>query len=190
MHAREEGFERAEDFQIGPYLVYKRPYFEAFLQRVQQSFSLAVWTSSGADYAREAVQNLFLEDIQLEFVWTSERCTSRLNLETFEQYWIKDLRKEERRGYSLERVLMLDDSPEKLERHYGNWLPSPAFGGNSSDTATFYLFSSISPRSKTCGKWKSDSGGLRFREVTIKSSPVISPLLPVLQTPFPAQRTR
>lgn len=135
MHAREEGFERAEDFQIGPYLVYKRPYFEAFLQRVQQSFSLAVWTSSGADYAREAVQNLFLEDIQLEFVWTSERCTSRLNLETFEQYWIKDLRKVKRRGYSLERVLMLDDSPEKLERHYGNWLPIPAFEGNSSDTA-------------------------------------------------------
>jgi len=135
MHARETALEWHEDFRIGPYFVYRRPFLENFLEQVSKSFRLAVWTSSSPEYALEAVPNLIPSHISLEFVWTSERCTTHLNMETFERYWIKDLRKVKRRGYPLERVLMLDDSPEKLERHYGNWLPVSPFEGDPADTA-------------------------------------------------------
>ncbi len=116
---------------------------EDFLEHSQKSFDLAVWTSSSPDYALVAVQKLFPESYPLECVWTSKRCTHRLNLETFEPYWVKDLRKVKRRGYRLEQVLMLDDSSEKLERHYGNWLPIKAFEGDESDTALRDVLSTL-----------------------------------------------
>ena len=55
MHAREIPLEWTEDFRIGPYFAYRRPFLENFLERVSKSFRLAVWTSSSPEYALGAV---------------------------------------------------------------------------------------------------------------------------------------
>lgn len=47
---------------------------------------------------------------------------------------MKDLKKVRRAGFPLKRVLMIDDTSRKLERHYGNHLPIKPFLGDSSDT--------------------------------------------------------
>lgn len=39
-----------------------------------------------------------------------------------------------RLGFALERVLMIDDSPEKLQRNFGNHLRVRPFIGDPSDT--------------------------------------------------------
>ena len=39
-----------------------------------------------------------------------------------------------RRGYSLDRTLMLDDTPQKLERNYGNHLRISPFEGDPDDS--------------------------------------------------------
>lgn len=48
--------------------------------------------------------------------------------------WLKDLNKVKRRGFPLERILVLDDTPAALARHRGNQLRAPRWTGNPKDT--------------------------------------------------------
>jgi RNA polymerase II subunit A small phosphatase-like protein len=124
--------ERDHDFVVGPYMIYKRPGVDSFLRELAPHFSLAVWSSSTSDYAQALADNLFI-NTRLEFLWARERCTQRLDSETHEYYWLKDLKKVRRKGFPLSRVLVIDDSPEKLARHYGNRVPVRPFFGDPTD---------------------------------------------------------
>jgi carboxy-terminal domain RNA polymerase II polypeptide A small phosphatase len=57
----------------------------------------------------------------------------RYDPERFEEYHVKDLKKIKRMGYRLERVLIADDTPGKVERHYGNAVYVPPFFGDPDD---------------------------------------------------------
>ncbi len=131
--ARSLAVGRSWDFRATEYVVTKRPYLDQFLDTVFGWFRVAVWTSSGVEYAREVVQEVFVEPSRLAFLWTSARCTRRYDRESQQFYDIKNLTKVRRAGYRLEQVLIIDDSPEKLERNYGNHLWLRPFEGNSSD---------------------------------------------------------
>jgi Dullard-like phosphatase family protein len=122
------------DFQVGPYFVYKRPSVDEFLATVASWFDLAVWTSSSAVYAGLIVGQLLPLSADLKFLWSRARCTRRYNYETLEEYWLKDLKKVSRLGYALERIVVVDDSPEKLQRNYGNYVRIRPFEGESTDT--------------------------------------------------------
>jgi len=121
------------DFRAFSYFVTKRPHLERFLESVFSWFEVAVWTSSGEDYAGVVVREVFGDPARLAFVWSAKRCTQRFDQRTAEYHVLKDLRKVKRLGYSLERVLVIDDSPEKLGRHYGNHLRLRAFEGDPED---------------------------------------------------------
>ncbi len=121
------------DFRAGPYFVYKRPFVDAFLATMRPLFRLAVWTSSGSDYAAAIVDALFGSPPDLEFLWTRERCTPRIDEFSGEPVWIKDLKKVKRRGHPLDQVLMVDDSPEKLARNHGNLIRVTPFEGDPAD---------------------------------------------------------
>jgi RNA polymerase II subunit A small phosphatase-like protein len=101
------------DFRAFRYYVTKRPHLDRFLETVSLWFKLAVWTSSGEDYAAIVVGEIF-NDVTLEFVWASSRCTQRYDGETRQYYSLKNLKKVQRKGFPLGRVLAIDDSPEKL----------------------------------------------------------------------------
>lgn len=52
IHAREDPLDRAPDHAVGPYVVYRRPHLEAFLEAVFESFAhVGVWTASTLAYA-------------------------------------------------------------------------------------------------------------------------------------------
>jgi len=92
-------------------------------------------------------------------------CTWRYHPETREEYWLKNLRKVERLGYDLDRVLMVDDEAVKLERNYGNHIPIAPFTGASDDTelpllARYLLSVSTRPNLRAIEKrhWRSDPG--------------------------------
>lgn len=63
-----------------------------------------------------------------------ERCIQRFSGESQELDYVKDLKKVSRKGYHLDRVLIVDDSPEKLERNYGNSIHTRPFFGAANDT--------------------------------------------------------
>jgi TFIIF-interacting CTD phosphatase-like protein len=133
VHADEALLARRADFVAGPYLGYVRPFFWEFLASVRPHWALAVWTSSSAAYAAAVVDHLF-PDVELEFAWSCTRCTRRFDYDLGEEVWIKDLRKAARRGFPLERILIIDDSPEKLRRQYGNLLRVRPWHGDPRDT--------------------------------------------------------
>jgi len=96
---------------------------------------VAVWTSSTEDYAEAVVRSIFKEkDQQLRFLWARERCTRQFDPEMQDPYWVKNLRKLKNKGYRLESVLAVDDSPEKLQKNYGNHIRvSPYLGAIEDD---------------------------------------------------------
>ncbi|MCA9717248.1 MAG: HAD family hydrolase [Myxococcales bacterium] len=121
-----------DDFIVGPYLVRPRPGASAFLARCLEWFEVGVWTASTRDYARPVLHRL-VELERLSFLWGRERCTWRTDMETREGYWIKDIKKLRRRGYARSRIIVVDDTPRKLERSYGNLVRARAFFGALDD---------------------------------------------------------
>jgi RNA polymerase II subunit A small phosphatase-like protein len=127
--------ERPCDFSVFDYAVWKRPYLSLFLMRLFEWFDVAVWTASDTRYAQAIVPHVFPEPEQLQFVWARTRCTQRFNREQNAFYWIKNLNKVKRvLRRPLSQMVMIDDSAEKLERHYGNLLTVTPFFGDAHDT--------------------------------------------------------
>ncbi len=123
------------DFEVGPYVVHKRPGVDNFLLACAHIFDeLALWTTGSNSYAHAIARHLFLSlDLEPSFVWCSDRCTAVRQSPDRPARWIKDLKKVARRGYNLRRVLMVDNSPEKLRRHRNNLLHVQDFKGNPDD---------------------------------------------------------
>jgi TFIIF-interacting CTD phosphatase-like protein len=121
------------DFRVLQYHVTRRPHLATFLDSVIEWFDVGVWTSSSDGYARAVTAEVFGEVSRLKYMWSASRCTQRFDEKTHAVHSIKDLKKVRRLGYPLERVLMIDDSPEKLSRHYGNHLGLRPFEGDPQD---------------------------------------------------------
>ncbi len=122
------------DFRVAAFAVYRRPHLAEFLRAVGGWYDLAVWSSASGPYVAALVGGLFPDPSSLRFVWSCERCTRRFHPEAQEYDWFKDLKKVKRAGFALERVLMIDDTPAKLERNYGNHLRVHPFEGQPEDT--------------------------------------------------------
>jgi RNA polymerase II subunit A small phosphatase-like protein len=133
VHAPELPLARPPDFLAFGYPIHKRPHVDAFVQGLLGTYQVAIWTASGRLYAESVVTQLRIDPARLAFFWCSERCTERFDHETRRRNTVKALRKVRRRGYNLERVLVVDDSPEKHVRNYGNLIPVLPFGGDADD---------------------------------------------------------
>lgn len=134
VHATEGPAFGPAHFRLGSYHVYRRPHLDTLLAAASDWFDLAVWTSAGSDYASLMCDAILPQPKNLKFAWSRDRCTSCFDAETLEIIHAKNLGKVRRLGHSLEQVLMLDDSPEKLARHYGNLIRVRSFFGDPADT--------------------------------------------------------
>ncbi|WP_034345678.1 HAD family hydrolase [Deinococcus misasensis] len=132
MHAS-QGLQGEPDFNMWDYQVKVRPHLQRFLEVAFEHFDVAVWSSSSADYAALAVEHLFPEPAKLKFLWARERCTYCWDAEVQDFVWAKRLYKVKRLGYGLERVLVIDDSPEKFRTAYGNLIRVSPFYGDPHD---------------------------------------------------------
>ncbi|MFK8031007.1 MAG: NIF family HAD-type phosphatase [Gammaproteobacteria bacterium] len=130
LHASEVEIEVEPDFYSEQYLVRIRPHFEEFKKRMLATFRVAVWTAGYESYAQSITNELF-DGNKLEFVWSRDRCTRKFDEHAHDHYWIKNLRKCEKKGYSLNRLLMVDNTPRKLCRNYGNLVKIKSFYGET-----------------------------------------------------------
>ena len=133
IYARPHTLAGTSDFRVGPYQVYKRPHLEEFLAACLDCFEVAVWTSASPDYALEVIYAIFPDPQRLAFVWANDRCTVAYDHEIGEQCARKNLKKIKKRGYALESVIVVDDSPEKWRQSYGNLVPVRPFLGDEND---------------------------------------------------------
>lgn len=134
LHATVQPLAHNPDCHIGPYEVYLRPYLAEFLEDTSRLFKLAIWSSSSPDYVQAIVSQIIPASVSLEFAWSRDRCITRIDPEWHSYYYVKDLRKVKRCGYDLNRTLIVDDTPRKVERNFGNAIyVTPWFGDNRHD---------------------------------------------------------
>jgi TFIIF-interacting CTD phosphatase-like protein len=116
------------------------PFLDIFLKYCFDWFEVAVWTSSTPSYAIAIVGAIFANPQTLSFVWASDRCTATYDREGFEYYYYrKNIKKVKRKGYPLESIIAVDDTPQKWERSYGNLVRANPFEGDETDDELQYL---------------------------------------------------
>ena len=125
---------RPAEFVVAHYSVYFRPGVREFLSLVNQSYTLGLWSSATMAYVAPIAIELWRGLSEPLFVWDRERCTPRYDFHKQEEYFLKDLRRVERNGVDLKRVLIVDDEFRKLALQYGNaLLIRPYLGAESDD---------------------------------------------------------
>lgn len=150
IHATPQALDRKADFTVFDYHVYKRPFLDAFLKQMDNDFLIAVWSSASDDYVKEVVGNIFSSDMKLEFVWGRSRATFRRRLRTDElgyfgdspqnhYHYTKPLKKLKRKGYNLNRILIVDDTRRKCMHNYGNAVYPMEYLGAENDDELKYL---------------------------------------------------
>jgi TFIIF-interacting CTD phosphatase-like protein len=146
VYATETLLSRQPDFSVYGYAVYQRPYLDIFLTTCLDWFDVAIWTSSGADYAAAVVAAIFEDPQSLNFIWSSNRCSIvfNYNYELIDgdyptYYSRKLLKKVKRQGYKLESIIAIDDTPKKWEKSYGNLVRVHPFEGDEADVELKHL---------------------------------------------------
>lgn len=120
VHSTTAQLPRPADFEWQHYYVYKRPHVSELLSQVSLFFDFAVWSSSSREYVDEVVERVFGTDYEVKFAWAIDRCIQRVHAQSNGYVYIKDLRKVQSQGYPVERILIVDDSPEKIARQPRN----------------------------------------------------------------------
>jgi RNA polymerase II subunit A small phosphatase-like protein len=150
IHATVRPYTYQHDFMVFNYYVYKRPYLEDFLKTCSLHFNLAIWSSATDDYVKAIVAEILPNDISLAFCWGRSRCTPKFTLpvdeygayfDTFSSHYdyTKQFKKVRKKGYNLEKVLMVDDTPSKVANSYGNAIYIQPFEGSPQDVELYYL---------------------------------------------------
>ena len=133
IHGSEVRLYREADFMVGPFHVYERPHLKAFLTATSAHFDIAIWSSASSEYVAGIASTLAAYVPEWQFVWSRVRCVQRMHPELMTTMFIKDLRKVKRRGYDLDRVLIVDDTRHKVSRNFGNAIYIPPYEGADDD---------------------------------------------------------
>lgn len=140
VHATQVPLAVPADFRYDIYHVYKRPGLEQFLMNISQHFTVGVWSSGGNEYVREIVKVITPSEMRNWFVvWGKSRCTIRRDYELDIYYFEKRLKKLKNKGFNLEQMIIVDDSPEKSRCNYGNAVFIEPFMGNEHDNELNHL---------------------------------------------------
>ena len=144
IYASKQMLHREPDFTIFNYHVYKRPFLDAFLLELSNHFNLAIWSSASDDYVTEIIKNIKPESIEFQFVWGRSKATTRSILLSDEDYYryqhqpshyyyVKNLKKVKKQGFTIEKMLIVDDTPQKAKNNYGNAIYPKEYVGEIDD---------------------------------------------------------
>ena len=139
IYATAASLPRQADFLVEQYYIYKRRFLNVFLKNCLDWFEVAVWTSSTPSYAIALVSAIFENPKALSFVWASDRSTVAYDMKWLEYYKRKNIKKVKRKGYRLESIIAVDDTPQKWERSYSNLVRVNPFEGEETDDELKYL---------------------------------------------------
>ena len=140
IHSSRTRLLNAEDFTFDDYFVYKRPYLNKFLEGISKHFQLGVWSTAGDEYVTEIVRYIKRETIDLAFCWGRSKCSTRRDRELDTYFFEKRLDKLKKQGFQLDKILIVDDSPEKSITNYGNAIHIKPFTGEPDDEELLHLF--------------------------------------------------
>lgn len=133
VHASTSQLLHPPSFELAPYFIYQRPFIRELLTATKPLYDFAVWSSSSSEYVEAVVERIFGAEFEVKFSWAIERCVQRVHLQSNSYVYIKDLRKVQSQGYPVDRITIVDDSPEKIVRQPKNHLQIRPFLGQEDD---------------------------------------------------------
>lgn len=140
IHATEIVLGFPADFKFDKYFVYKRPDLEQFLIDISKHFTVGIWSSADDDYVREIVNNIKPENVDFEMIWGRSKCSLRRDYDMDNYYYEKRLDKLKKKGFKLEQIIIVDDTPEKSRNNYGNAVYIKEFSADKADEELKHLY--------------------------------------------------
>lgn len=139
IYATEKELGVSPDFQFDKYFVYKRPYLDNFLLDISNHFAIGIWSSADDTYVTEIVKNIKPHNVEFEIIWGRSRCSLKRDLNSGNYYFEKRLAKLKKRGFKLQQIIIVDDTPSKSKYNYGNAIYIKEFLGDTTDVELKYL---------------------------------------------------
>jgi carboxy-terminal domain RNA polymerase II polypeptide A small phosphatase len=139
IHARKDKLSIDPNFQFDQYNIYKRPHLDSFLIEISQHFTLGIWSSADDVYVNGIVELIKPESLNFEIIWGRSKCTLKRDLTYDEFYFEKKLDKLKKKGFRLEQIIIVDDTPAKARSNYGNAVYIQEFNGDENDDELKHL---------------------------------------------------
>lgn len=139
IHATKNRLEISEDFQLDEYFIHKRPYLNEFLSNISNHFKIGIWSSASDNYVNEIVKQIKPALVEFEIIWGRSKCSAKKDHIFDTVNYEKRLDKLKKKGFKLEQIIIVDDSPEKLRTNYGNAVYIKEYKGDKSDEELKYL---------------------------------------------------
>lgn len=138
IYGSQSKLERAEDFIVFDYFIYKRPKLDEFLIDLSKHYQIAVWSSAGEEYVQEVSKYIKPDSVKFQFIWSRDRAVYKRNFNEYEDFeshyhYVKPLKKIKKLGFELKDVLIIDDSPHKSSLNYGNAIYPKPYEGDKND---------------------------------------------------------
>lgn len=140
VYATEKELQFSADFRFDKFFVYKRPFLEKFLVEISKHFTIGIWSSAEDLYVTEIVKRIKLENLDFIIVWGRNRCSIKRDYDLDNHYFEKRLKKLKKKGFNLEQIIIVDDTPEKSRDNYGNAIYIQAFTGDLKDEELNHLY--------------------------------------------------
>ena len=139
VHVTEKELAFSADFKFDKYHVHKRPYLEEFLVDISKHFTIGIWSSADDAYVMEIVKSIKPENVAFEIVWGRSRCSIKRDYDLDNYIFEKRLDKLKKKGFRLEQIIIVDDTPEKSRTNYGNAIYIQEFLGDKADEELKHL---------------------------------------------------
>lgn len=165
IHATEKELGFLADFKFDKYFVYKRPFLDQFLIDISKHFTVGIWSSADDSYVTEIVKNIKPDYINFEIIWGRSRCSLKRDYDLDNYYFEKRLDKLKKKGFRLEQIIIVDDTPEKSRNNYGNAIYINEFLGDETDEELKYLHDYLLTLKKVENIRKIEKRGWRTNKV-------------------------
>jgi RNA polymerase II subunit A small phosphatase-like protein len=140
IHATKVALNQNCHFRVDEYFVYERPDLKSFLTELSHHFSIGLWSSADDAYVAEIASQIKPQEVDFVIVWGRSKCSFKHNA-VFDTYcYEKRLDKLKKKGFKLEQILIVDDSPEKSRTNYGNAIQVKPFTGDPNDKELQHLY--------------------------------------------------
>lgn len=139
LFATKERLSREPDVVFDEYYVYFRPGYDEIIIELVGYFDISIWSSSGDNYVAFMANAIKPKSIEFAFVWGYSRCTQKYDLDLGHHYMLKNLKKPKRKGYSLSKMLIVDNTPAKVQANYGNAIYIRDYHGSETDHELYRL---------------------------------------------------
>ena len=126
----------------GHYRTMFRPHLQEFIEFAFENFDVAIWTAAGRDYADFLINKMDISISELQFFYSEKNCTPKYDYGDGwgmgHMVYKKNISKLSKKGFNMDKVLMVDDKPEHIDS-YSNVIKIKPFYGDTDDTELLKL---------------------------------------------------